>query len=90
MPKPKAETGFAPFADDAAVRTIGGLTVENGTTRIALHGSVDLTRDASGLERARTLRDALTEIVDALSAQDLPERVAEAERAPETVKNPFA
>ena len=40
--KPKADT-FEPFADDASVRTIGALSFENGTDRIALHGTLDLT-----------------------------------------------
>lgn len=89
-PTSKAETVFTPFVDDAAVQTIGGLSFENGTQRIALHGSVDLTRDAAGLERARALQAVLTRIVDALRAHDLPEAVAELETPPEMVKNPFA
>lgn len=81
---------FRPFADGAAVRTIGGLSLENGADRIAVHGSVDLTRDALGLERARALQAAVTAIVEALEGQSLPEAVAEAPKAPEVVKNPFA
>lgn len=88
-PTPKLDAGFTPFADDAAVQTIGGLSVENGTSCIALHGSIDLTRDAIGLERARALQATLTRIVDALSAQELPAAVAEPEKSPGMVKNPF-
>lgn len=87
---PKADA-FAPFADDAAVRTIGALSFENGTDRIALHGTLDLTRDKAGLEQARLLRATLDAIVTALEAGDLPDRVAEApEAAPKSVPNPFA
>ncbi|WP_267360615.1 MULTISPECIES: hypothetical protein [unclassified Methylobacterium] len=82
---------FAPFADDAGARTIGALCFENGTDRIALHGSLDLTRDKAGLARARLLKQTLDAIVKALEGDDLPEAVAEApEAAPKSVPNPFA
>ncbi len=82
---------FRPFADDATTRTIAGFSIENGTTRIALHGSLDIARDQAGLAQARLLHKTFAAIVEALEAEDLPERVAEAEdAAPRTVKNPFA
>lgn len=81
---------FAPFADDAAVQTIGGLSLENGTDRIALHGSLDLTRDRPGLDRARALAATLAAIVAVLESEALPEAVAEATRPGTSVKNPFA
>lgn len=84
------DSDFRPFADDVTVRTIGGLTLENGTGRIALHGSLDLTRDKAGLERARILKDAVAAIIAALAGEDLPDAVAEERPATETVKNPFA
>ncbi|KAA0109428.1 hypothetical protein CIW48_31415 [Methylobacterium sp. P1-11] len=85
-PKP-----FTPFSDDAGARTIGTLCFENGTNRIALHGSLDLTRDRIGLEQARLLRQTLDAIVKALEAADLPEVLAEApDVQPESVRNPFA
>ncbi|GJD37474.1 hypothetical protein [Methylobacterium aerolatum] len=89
---PAAEApGFEPFADDAACRTIGGLSVENGTTRITLHGSLDIPRDRAGLAQARLLRETLEAIVRTLEAAPLPEEVAEAADLPsKTVKNPFA
>ncbi|WCS23139.1 hypothetical protein LOK46_18370 [Methylobacterium sp. NMS14P] len=93
--RPKAESpddrSFVPFADDAGARSFGTLSFENGTDRIALHGSLDLTRDRAGLEQARRLRETLDAIVKALEATDLPDAVAEAPDAPpRTVKNPFA
>lgn len=89
--EPHPSDSFAPFADDAGVRTIGALCFENGTDRIALHGSLDLTRDKTGLAQARLLKQTLDAIVKALEGDDLPEAVAEApEAAPKSVKNPFA
>ncbi|MCJ2084149.1 hypothetical protein [Methylobacterium sp. J-090] len=81
---------FRPFADEAAVQTIGGLSLENGRDRIAVHGSLDLTRDRAGLERARTLQAAVNAIVVALARAELPEAVADIAKSHETVKNPFA
>lgn len=88
--RPKKLPEFRPFADDAAVRTFGALSFENGTERIAVHGDLDLTRDRQGLERAKALRAVLDAIVAALEAEDLPDSVAEATQAPKSVKNPFA
>lgn len=80
---------FQPFADDAGVQNFENLSFENGTTRIALHGSLDLTRDRAGLERAKALQALLDAIVKALESEDLPQAVAETTRASTTVKNPF-
>lgn len=87
---PKAPPPFRPFADDAAVQTLGDLSIESGTTRIALHGALDLTRDRHGLDRARRLRGLLADIVAALEEQELPDTVAERVDEPLSVKNPFA
>ncbi len=82
---------FEPFADDASVRSIGSLSIENGTDQIALHGSLDIGRDKAGLAQARKLKETFEAIVRALEAGDLPEHVAEAaDEPPRTVKNPFA
>ncbi len=82
---------FEPFADDATVRSVGALSFENGTDRIAVHGSLDLTRDKAGLAQAKRLRETLAAIVKALEAGDLPEAVADMpDAAPTAVRNPFA
>ncbi|MHC2001405.1 hypothetical protein ACYQR9_13265 [Methylobacterium sp. CM6241] len=81
---------FTPFADDATVETIGGLSVENGTLAIALHGSLDLSRDKVGLERARRLRTIAEEIVAVLETADLPDEVTRTASNTRKVENPFA
>jgi len=87
---PPARQTFAPFADDAAVQTIGGLSLENGRDAIAVHGSLDLTRDRAGLDRARALQAAVTAIVEVLSGSDLPDATEAEVAKPDTVRNPFA
>jgi len=90
MTRRKADPAFTPFADDAAVRTVGDFSIENGTARIALHGSLDITRDREGLRRACDLRETLDAIVAALEGDDLPEQVADEPEAATKVQNPFA
>ena len=82
-------TTLKPFADDAASIPIGELTVENGIDRIALYGSLDLTRDKRGLAHARALAALLDEAIRLLETDmSLPDAVPQPV-APKTVKNPF-
>lgn len=79
-----------PFADDAAATQIGDLKVENGTDRVALYGSLDLTRDKQGLEHGRQLLALVQEAVRVLEAdKNLPDKIAPPDE-PDTVANPFA
>lgn len=78
-----------PFADDDHSVGIGDLTVENGIDRVALYGSLDLTRDKEGLKRARELLALAQAAVAALEAvSDLPDRLPPP-KAPDVVDNPF-
>lgn len=80
---------MTPFADDAASISIGELTVENGTDRIALYGSLDLTRDKQGLAHARALKALLDQAVQLLEGdKSLPDAVPPPVAA-KTVANPF-
>lgn len=78
---------FAPFENEADVVEVGGVMLENRLDRITVSGDVDLTADQQGLAAARLLHGLLGQIVTALEAKTLPERLP----APvvETVKNPF-
>jgi hypothetical protein len=78
-----------PFADDSHSASIDTLTIENGRDRIAIYGTLDITRDKAGLTIARQLADYLAKIVGVLQAdsklpvkQTLPEE-------PKRVSNPF-
>lgn len=91
MPRRKADAlPFRPFAEDASVQTFAGFSIENGTQRIALHGSLDLTRDRAGLERARTLKSLFEAIVVTLETEDLPDSIPDEPETAEPVRNPFA
>jgi len=80
-----------PFADDEAATSIGDLAIENGTTKVAISGSVEITRDQAGLERARALKRLADDLVAELEAGHAPQQFAATQTAPvDQVANPFA
>jgi hypothetical protein len=84
---------FNAYSNDDDVLNIQGdaLTVSNGTTRVVLNGTLDITKDKRGLQAALALKEALDGIVAALQAEPaLPEKVKEAPDAkPGVIDNPF-
>lgn len=83
-------SSLTPFADDAASVTIGKMTVENGTDRLAVYGSLDITRDKPGLAHARELLAMLQEAVRVMEADPSLPATAPTAIKPRTVANPFA
>ena len=80
---------LTPFADDAASVSIGKMTVENGTDRVALYGSLDITRDQQGLAHAKALLAIVQAAVQQMEGdKGLPVAVPAAVK-PRTVANPF-
>ena len=80
-----------PFADDEAASSIGELAIENGTAAVVISGSVEITRDQAGLERARALKRLADDLVAELEAGTMPQQLAAARPAgTDTVDNPFA
>ncbi|MDR6412389.1 hypothetical protein [Paraburkholderia terricola] len=84
---------FKPYSNDDDVLNIQGdaLTVSNGTTRVVVNGTLELTRDQRGLKAALALKDAVDAIVAALQAESqLPAKVkGEPDAKPGVVRNPF-
>jgi hypothetical protein len=81
---------FQPFSGDSASLSVGEFTIENGTDKVALYGSLDITRDKSGLKQAKALKAAVDAIVKALEQDKaLPDESGPTEE-PQQVKNPFA
>jgi hypothetical protein len=84
---------FKPYSNDDDVLNIQGdaLTVSNGTTRIVLNGTLELTQDQRGLKAALALKEAVDAIVTSLQAQsNLPAKVKdEPDAKPGVVQNPF-
>lgn len=84
---------FKPYSNDDDVLNIQGdaLTVSNGTARVVVNGTLELTRDQRGLKAALALKDAVDAIVAALQADSqLPAKVKdEPDAKPGVVRNPF-
>lgn len=81
-------TPLQPFQNESQSLSIGELTVENRVDQVELYGSLAITRDKAGLQRARELKA----VVDATLAQleaatDLPEQIEL--RPTDSVDNPF-
>lgn len=83
-------TKLTPFAEDAASTAIDKLTIENGRLRLSLYGSLDVTRDKAGLQRALALKEIVDQAVKTLTSDPaLPDRLPPPDK-PATVRNPFA
>jgi hypothetical protein len=84
---------FNAYSNDDDVLNIQGdaLTVTNGTSRVVVSGTLELTKDKRGLKAALALKQALDSVVDALQAEkSLPDRVKdEPDAKPGVVDNPF-
>ena len=78
-----------PFENDSDSGAIGELTVENGHDRVALYGTLDITRDKAGLALARELARFLEAAIAVLAADSgLPDKLPPP-KAPPKVRNPF-
>jgi hypothetical protein len=84
---------FKPYSNDDDVLNIQGdaLIVSNGTTRVVLNGTLELTQDQRGLKAALALKEAIDAVVAALQAQtNLPAKLKdEPDAKPGVVQNPF-
>ncbi|QYD72747.1 hypothetical protein KZJ38_23940 [Paraburkholderia edwinii] len=84
---------FNAYSNDVDVLSIQGdaMTVTNGTRRIVLSGTLELTKDKRGLKAALALKQAVDSAIAALQAQaNLPERAGdEPDAKPGVVDNPF-
>lgn len=76
-----------PFQNEADSIMIDDLTVENRLDRVALYGSLQITKDQAGLRLAKELKALVDATVAVLQNEDLPDHVPSAPT--EKVENPF-
>ncbi|QLQ31985.1 MAG: hypothetical protein HZT40_10735 [Candidatus Thiothrix singaporensis] len=57
------------FNNEAETHILHGLNIENRLDRVSLHGSLDITHDASGLELALKLKAMVDGMVAVLQAE---------------------
>lgn len=80
---------FNPFENEADVMTLAGeFTLENRLERIALYGSLDLTRDQRGLALALKLKEVIDATVAKLQAEALPDLLQSDDTGLEEIVNP--
>ncbi len=79
---------FVPFAEQASLCSLGGMTIENNQDRLSLYGSLNIAQDQQGLAQAQALKALLEQVIGHLQAQEnLPEQL---DYPPEEeVDNPF-
>jgi hypothetical protein len=79
---------FLPFANEHDVIRIGSIEIENRLDRISMTGTVELTKDKTGLALANELQQLLKLTIKLLEAEKkLPMRITL--KPATTVKNPF-
>ncbi|MDD4950825.1 hypothetical protein [Sulfuricurvum sp.] len=80
---------FLPFQNESESFEIDGITLENRLDRVSIYGSIEITKDTIGLEKALKLKRLLDATVDELKRQrgSLPEHIEITKE--ETIKNPF-
>lgn len=81
---------FKPFADDASVLTIAGLSLENGTQSLVLHGEITIERSSEGMKRVRDLVTVLQSVLEAGEAVPTATGTVEPAAVVDEVANPFA
>ncbi len=77
-----------PFANESEALQVDELTIENRTDRVSIYGSLDITRDRRGLEKARRLARLFDAILARLSQEELPEEMPRPSNI-EVVDNPL-
>lgn len=80
---------FRPYADDDSVLTIGGLSVENGTDAVVVHGDLEIRLDKAGLRQAEALAALFAAARDELASRNLPELADERPQDGDVVDNPL-
>ena len=79
------------FKNESEAHTINEFSIENRLDRVALFGSIDITRDQEGLAQALRLKGILDGVVSVLegdkAAGVLPDKITVA--ATDEVENPF-
>lgn len=76
-----------PFKNESECLQIDGLTIENRMDRVSIYGSIDITLDQEGLEKAKQLKAILDRILTELESSTLPDKIVTA--PVEIVANPF-
>ncbi|MDD5053590.1 MAG: hypothetical protein PHO27_12715 [Sulfuricurvum sp.] len=79
---------FMAFENETDALSVGGMSIENRLDRISIYGSLDITKDKSGLTDALVLKRVIDAAIDEMKRdKNLPEAIQTLK--PEEVSNPF-
>ena len=80
-----------PYANESESIQIEGLTVENRTDRISIHGEINITRDKQGLKAVKELKAVIDASLKVLEADQVKGELPDAISLKKTVSvdNPF-
>lgn len=78
---------FLPFANEQDNLALDDLTIENRLDRLEIYGSLQITKDQTGLRLAKELKEIIDAAVHALEGETLPDQLPSPDI--ERVKNPF-
>lgn len=80
--------GFMAYENETDSFNIGDMTLENRLDRISIYGSLDITKDKEGLEKALKFKRIIDASIDALKKdKNLPEQIELT--SIDNVDNPF-
>jgi hypothetical protein len=81
-------TAFMAFENETDVLSVGGMSIENRLDRISIYGSLDITKDKSGLTDALVLKRVIDAAIDEMKRdKNLPDTIQTLK--PEEISNPF-
>jgi len=82
-------TAIKPYENEEESVAIGDLTIENRMDRVSIYGTIELTRDKPGLQRARALKAVLDGVVSRLERdKNLADRIVD--KPTDQIGNPFS
>jgi hypothetical protein len=81
-------TAFMAFENETDVLSVGGMSIENRLDRISIYGSLDITKDKSGLTDALVLKRVIDAAIDEMKRdKNLPDTIQTLKA--EEASNPF-
>ena len=80
---------FEPFADDSAVASVAGLTIENGRDEIVLQGDISFRKDLKSRGQLEFVIAHLQKIVSTIGDHAVAEAEVAQVAATVLVPNPF-
>jgi hypothetical protein len=75
-----------PFTNESTCLQINGLTVENRLDKVSMYGSIEFTRDQTGLDLVRKLKGIIEVVAAQLAAEDQAGRLPGAIQIEKTVE----